>query len=265
MPENPNQPREYDAVLGGQTLPPVSGVVLGGIEGVKRRLDSTHSQEIRIAALSDALKYGQAGQELLNQIFLTETGVLQWVAYDLLFQSSTEDEKQNLLPKIPLQSAVGVDYSNLCNLLASGKWLQANLETREKIQEAVGSKNEFYYYMHGLHNLSQIDLRTIDRLWIKFSNNHFGFSVQKRILLTEGCQFYQNKFNLPCFYNPNYRHNRDNIYDTYTKLRWPLYLLKPSQFSLNSCAIGSLPSMITDKRMDNELKYHIVLIYRSDL
>lgn len=38
MSENPNQPRVYDVVLGGQAPPPVEGVVLGGLEGVKSRL-----------------------------------------------------------------------------------------------------------------------------------------------------------------------------------------------------------------------------------
>lgn len=37
MPD-PNQPRENDAVLGGQYPPPASGVILGGLEGVKQRL-----------------------------------------------------------------------------------------------------------------------------------------------------------------------------------------------------------------------------------
>ncbi|MBC1270526.1 formylglycine-generating enzyme family protein, partial [Trichormus variabilis FSR] len=39
MPDDINQPREYDVVLGEQNLPPIDGVVLGGIEGVKHRLD----------------------------------------------------------------------------------------------------------------------------------------------------------------------------------------------------------------------------------
>lgn len=160
IPDNPNHPREYDAVLGGQSPPLVDGLVLGGIEGVKRRLDS-NSQEIRIAALSDALKYGREGQELLNQIVLTETGVLQSVAYDLLFQSFRQNEKQNLLQHIPLKSEVGVDYRSLRHLLASGEWLQANLETGEKIQEAVGKKSQSYFHILDLHNLSQTDLRRL--------------------------------------------------------------------------------------------------------
>lgn len=47
MSKNPNQPREYDAVLGGKTPPPVDGVVLGGLEGVKRRLNSNNIQDLK--------------------------------------------------------------------------------------------------------------------------------------------------------------------------------------------------------------------------
>ncbi len=40
-----NQPREFDAVLGGGNQAPVDGVVLGGIEGVKRRWESANIQQ----------------------------------------------------------------------------------------------------------------------------------------------------------------------------------------------------------------------------
>ena len=53
MTNNQNQPREFDAVIGGEAPPPVQGVVLGGIEGIKRRLSSSNI-EARIAALSEA-------------------------------------------------------------------------------------------------------------------------------------------------------------------------------------------------------------------
>ncbi|YAG09048.1 GUN4-like domain-containing protein [Nostoc sp. DSM 114167] len=263
MSENANHPREYDAVLGGQAPPPVDGLVLGGIEGVKRRLDS-NSQEIRIAALSDALKYGREGQEILQQIVLTETGLLQWEAYDLLFQSSTEDEKQNLLQNIPLQSEAGVDYSNLRNLLAAGEWLQANLETGEKIQEAVGKKSQPYFYIVDVNNLSQTDLRTIDQLWVKFSNNHFGFSVRKSILLNKGWHFYQDGDYITCFHKDNAGYIRDDYFNAYKQLGWVLSVLNKSQVTVNTVPIGSLP-MIIGKEIRGGIYYDITLIYRSDL
>jgi hypothetical protein len=52
--ENPNEPREYDVVLGNKVQPPIDGVVLGGIQGVKKRLGSTHV-EVRIAAITKRL------------------------------------------------------------------------------------------------------------------------------------------------------------------------------------------------------------------
>ena len=58
MPDDPKQPTEYDAVLGGTAPPPVSGVVLGGLEGVKRRWKSAVVEQ-RMAALTEALKYGK--------------------------------------------------------------------------------------------------------------------------------------------------------------------------------------------------------------
>ncbi|BBD70356.1 GUN4 domain protein [Nostoc commune NIES-4072] len=64
MTNNQNQPREFDAVLGGEAPPPVQGAVLGGIEGVKRRLSSSNI-EARIAALSEALNHGDTGLGLV--------------------------------------------------------------------------------------------------------------------------------------------------------------------------------------------------------
>lgn len=60
MSDPQNQPREYDPVKSGQNLIPVNAAVLGGMAGVKSRLASP-VVEVRIAALSEAPKYGEAG------------------------------------------------------------------------------------------------------------------------------------------------------------------------------------------------------------
>ncbi len=62
MTENQKQPREFDAVLGGQNIPK-NAAVLGGIEGVKMRLSSDNEQT-RIAAIKDGMKYGEVGLDL---------------------------------------------------------------------------------------------------------------------------------------------------------------------------------------------------------
>lgn len=66
MTDYPNQPREYDAVLGGIAPPPLQGAILGGIEGVKHRLSSPII-EARVAALNEALNYGKEGLNLVIQ------------------------------------------------------------------------------------------------------------------------------------------------------------------------------------------------------
>ncbi len=83
MSDNQNEPREYDAVLGGQNLIPVNAAVLGGIAGVKSRLASP-AIEVRIAALSEALKYGEAGLDLIIQALGDESMQVKIAAYSLL-------------------------------------------------------------------------------------------------------------------------------------------------------------------------------------
>ena len=50
MVNKPNQPGENNAVLGGQAQPPLGGVVLGGLEGVRQQL-ATGTVEQQIAVL----------------------------------------------------------------------------------------------------------------------------------------------------------------------------------------------------------------------
>ncbi len=63
MTENRNQPREYDAVLGGKSPPPINAAVLGGIEGVKMHLTAS-DELVRVAAVREAVKYGEAGLDV---------------------------------------------------------------------------------------------------------------------------------------------------------------------------------------------------------
>jgi phage shock protein A len=81
--ENLDQPKPYDAVRGGQLPPPVGGVVLGGLAGVKHRLSSSVSEH-RIAALTETLNYGDAGLKIVIKICQSETGPVQRAACDLL-------------------------------------------------------------------------------------------------------------------------------------------------------------------------------------
>jgi len=80
-------PAADDAVLGCQNRALVSDAVLGGIEGVKLRLASTFLGQ-QIAALVEALNYGQVGLDLVIQALNNESKLVAQTAYCLLRESS---------------------------------------------------------------------------------------------------------------------------------------------------------------------------------
>ncbi|MFQ4136410.1 GUN4 domain-containing protein [Nodosilinea sp. PGN35] len=84
-------------------------------------------------------------------------------------------------PKDDLSSEKGIDYRKLRDLLKAGKWREADRETYEVMMRAVGKKSGTWFTQKELFELPCVDLLTIDRLWVKYSNNKFGFSIQKNI------------------------------------------------------------------------------------
>ncbi|MEG5014850.1 MULTISPECIES: PspA/IM30 family protein [unclassified Microcoleus] len=125
--ENHDQPKPYDAVRGGQLPPPVGGVVLGGLAGVKHRLSSSVNEH-RIAALRETLNYGDAGLKIVIKICQSETGLVQRAACDLLRQ------RLNSIAREKLQAFV-----------ASSSDSEAEVDSTEKILKhssgAVSEKN----------------------------------------------------------------------------------------------------------------------------
>ncbi len=87
---------------------------------------------------------------------------------------------------VQLVSAVGMDYINLRNLLAAGKWKEADEETTRVMLKVAGREKEGFLYDKNIDNFPCEDLCTIDQLWVKYSDGRFGFSVQKRIYQSLG-------------------------------------------------------------------------------
>ncbi len=98
--------------------------------------------------------------------------VQEWL--DLVIPKKAANEVQ-------LVSAVGMDYRQLRDLLAAGKWKEADQETARVMLKVAGREKEGWLDSSSIDNFPCEDLRTIDQLWVKYSNGRFGFSVQKRI------------------------------------------------------------------------------------
>jgi len=93
----------------------------------------------------------------------------------------SSDKSQSYQSEVELVSECNIDYTKLRDLLRNGKWKEADLETYEVMIQAVGKKSEGHFTSEELSNFPCVDLKTIDRLWVKYSNGKWGFSVQKHI------------------------------------------------------------------------------------
>ncbi|WP_017744483.1 GUN4 domain-containing protein [Scytonema hofmannii] len=80
-----------------------------------------------------------------------------------------------------LSSDCGVAYTKLRNFLKAEQWFEADKETLAVMLKGASREQEGWLSAKSIENFPCIDLRTIDQLWVKYSNRHFGFSVQKRI------------------------------------------------------------------------------------
>lgn len=88
---------------------------------------------------------------------------------------------QQPTPSDDLSSARNVDYTKLRDFLKAGCWREADEETLAVMLAVSGREEEGWLDSESIENFPCTDLRTIDQLWIKYSDGRFGFSVQKRI------------------------------------------------------------------------------------
>ncbi|MBE9059172.1 GUN4 domain-containing protein [Sphaerospermopsis sp. LEGE 08334] len=95
--------------------------------------------------------------------------------------NETSVQKSLTNQEIELESDVGIDYIKLSKLLKARKWEEADEETAQIMLGVAKREKEGYLEVEHIDNFPCADLRTIDQLWVKYSNGKFGFSVQKRI------------------------------------------------------------------------------------
>ncbi len=80
----------------------------------------------------------------------------------------------------------GQDYKKLRDLLAQGKWQEADQETKRVMLAVAKQEKEGWLDVEHIDNFPCKDLLAIDQLWVKYSDERFGFSVQKKIYQSLG-------------------------------------------------------------------------------
>ena len=130
--------------------------------------------------------------DLLDLFSRVETCKVIVASPELTVPSPDRSRRATPEPKLappettPMVSAVGMDYTNLRNLLAAKKWKEADEETLKVMLKAAGREEKRFLDVEHIEKFPCEDLRTIDQLWVKYSNGRFGFSVQKRIYQSLG-------------------------------------------------------------------------------
>lgn len=180
----------------------------------EQHMEGSGKPTVDIYTLAASLYYavtGKAPTASLNRQFRNEAlppaknfGVKDWVSLAIEKGMASEPEKRPQSMKdwlsylrepipstvagvsVQLKSARGVDYTCLRDLLAAGEWKEADGETFKVMLKAARREKAGYFDTESIKNFPCDDLRTIDQLWVKYSQGHFGFSVQKKIWLEVG-------------------------------------------------------------------------------
>jgi GUN4-like/ARM-like repeat domain, GUN4-N terminal len=151
----------------------------------------------QLQILPQLLAAGLPGIEFLIGWLQEQLGskptIVTGAVYQALYQSEfalAQDFLARELPSgmIPLQSSKGVDYKVLQQLLAQQKFEAADKLTTEKLCELAGAdavKRKWIYFTE-VNGLPEMDLQTIDTLWLFHSEGKFGFSVQRNLWVGMG-------------------------------------------------------------------------------
>jgi len=85
-----------------------------------------------------------------------------------------------------LNSDRDIDYSYLRDCLEAGDWQNADMETYRILAQSMNKEEGSPFTPEEILEFPCADLQTIDRLWTKYSDGVFGFSVQRKIYLGAG-------------------------------------------------------------------------------
>jgi hypothetical protein len=160
--------------------------IRAAVEALKQKREKRQREqesEIRRQQEAEALQRHREQEEAEIRQQEHKAEIRRQEEAERLKQEQAEAEK---LRQTELASEKGVNYTKLRDLLAAKKWKEADYETYLVMLQVVGRKDGDWIRSEELLNFPCTDLRTIDHLWVKYSNGHFGLSVQKEIYLSVG-------------------------------------------------------------------------------
>lgn len=114
-----------------------------------------------------------------------------WAAGTLIQQLLCDDDglSQAFQQRYPdgwlaVSSGQGIDYAPMQRALAQQDFEKADRITSEILRQLAGpaAVKRGYVYYSEVADFAAVDLESLDRLWVVYSQGRFGFSVQLRLL-----------------------------------------------------------------------------------
>ncbi|HEY9811003.1 MAG TPA: serine/threonine-protein kinase [Halomicronema sp.] len=106
---------------------------------------------------------------------------LKLLGLDISFTHNYEFKEMPAPTTPEWSSANDINYSHLKDLLANGNWQEADRETANLMLLICGKEKEGKLNIEDIQNFPSRDLRTLNNLWLEYSQGRFGFSIQGQI------------------------------------------------------------------------------------
>lgn len=154
-------------------------------------ISNTTINELQILA-----KEGQNEQEYLTNILIQrliiekkDITLLDGIIFNCLKNTTIKSIKSKLINFFPngifiFKSSEKINYQHLQKLLLNEDFKSADRMTQKYLCELIQLKEKTsrnWLYFTDIQLLPEDDLLTIDLLWRIYSNNKFGFSIQRKI------------------------------------------------------------------------------------
>lgn len=155
------------------------------------------SEKNQLQLISKLETLGSSGLEVLSKFLLLQKNTPPTPplgkAYQVLYQAKTPEtmaflEEHFPTGVVPIDSADDIDYLPLQRFLAEQKYQEADTLTRVKMCELAGEgaiRRKWVYFTE-VSRFPIIDLKTLNSLWVNYSEGKFGFSVQRSLWVSVG-------------------------------------------------------------------------------
>ncbi|NEQ99993.1 MAG: hypothetical protein F6K30_25380 [Cyanothece sp. SIO2G6] len=167
---------------------------MSDVQQLRDRLEQGSSKQ-KFQAVQELAAQGQSGETVLMDILRQRVGQPITAVEGAVMQvltAATSVEVQTFLTQhwndglVLLQSERDIDYAPIQQALARKQYEEADRLTLQKMCElagpvAVGRK---WLYFSDVDQFPTTDLRLIDQLWRVYSEDKFGFSIQRELWLS---------------------------------------------------------------------------------